>query len=105
MKGWLKIAGRLIRLDRIHEFWVERSETGYVIKAAVYGSQDVMVGQFNTYDEAERILNAIFQVLQGNNPMVDVTLLLEEEWEYDELEDIDFGDFPEDDLPEDDIPF
>jgi len=106
--GWLKLADRLVRIDRVHEFWIERVEGGHVVKAAVFGSQDVTLGHFSTYDEAEDFLNRVYEALKKDTPMIDV-LALKEGWDEEietDLEDFDFwdpGDFDFDD--DEDFPF
>jgi len=98
--GWLRLADRLVRIDRVHEFWIERVESGYVIKAAIFGSQDMVVEHFSTYEEAEKILARIFSALQQESPMVDVVALKEGWWdEYEDGDDdTDLGDFWDEDL-------
>ena len=94
------MADRLVRIDRVHEFWIERVESGYVIKAAIFGSQDMVVEHFSTYEEAEKILARIFSALQQESPMVDVVALKEGWWdEYEDGDDdTDLGDFWDEDL-------
>ncbi|NPA80955.1 MAG: hypothetical protein GXO29_07935 [Thermotogae bacterium] len=108
-EGWLKVADRLIRIDRIHEFWIENVDSGYVIKAAVFGLQDVVLAYLNSYDEAEQLLERIFRALRKDKPMIDVVALKEGEWDEDDYtDDYDFGDFFDpDDFPDDDydLPF
>ena len=37
---WLKLRDRVIRLDRVHEFWIEKDENGdFLVYAGVFGSQ------------------------------------------------------------------
>ena len=94
------MADRLVRIDRVHEFWIERVESGYVIKAAIFGSQDMVVEHFSTYEEAEKVLARIFSALQQESPMVDVVALKEGWWdEYEDGDDdTDLGDFWDEDL-------
>ncbi len=93
--GWLKLPDRIIRLDRVHEFWVEKVENGYVVKAAVFGSQDVVLDYFSSYDEAEEFLTTITYSLRGENPIIDVKAIREGEDEDWDIEDF-FDDYDED---------
>ena len=98
--GWLKLTDRLVRIDRVHEFYVERVEGGYVVKAAIFGEQDVVVSHFSTYEEAEDFLNRVFYALRGDAPMIDVVALREgwDDFDYEDYEDYeDFFDDDEDD--------
>ncbi len=55
---WLKLSDRIIRLDRVHEFYIRKGEDGnFWVMANIFGSEPAILEVFPTYAEAERFLN------------------------------------------------
>jgi len=63
---WLKLADRIVRLDRVHEFYIKRGEEGnFWVIANIFGSEPVVMEVFPTYVEAERFLrNLSFSLIE-----------------------------------------
>ncbi len=86
---WLKLRDRLIRMDRVHEFWINKEENGtYSVYVNIFGSPTALVENFPTYTEAEDFLNRITYALTRRR-IIDVEELLNYPME-DEDEDFFF---------------
>ena len=83
---WLKLADRIVRLDRVHEFYIKRGEEGYFwVIANIFGSEPVVIEVFPTYAEAERFLRNL------SYSLIEETLIdVEEIKERMEMENEDF---------------
>jgi hypothetical protein len=87
---WLKLSDRIIRLDRVHEFYVKKGEDGnFWVMANIFGSEPAFIDVFPTYNEAERFLNNL------SYSLVEETLIdVEEIRARMEMEDGDFQEPP-----------
>jgi hypothetical protein len=83
---WLKLPDRIVRLDRVHEFYIKRGEEGnFWVIANIFGSEPVVMEVFPTYVEAERFLrNLSYSIVEET--LIDV----EEIRESMEMENEDF---------------
>jgi hypothetical protein len=83
---WLKLQDRIVRLDRVHEFYIKRGEEGnFWVIANIFGSEPVVMEVFPTYTEAERFLRNL------SYSLIEETLIdVEEIKERMEMENEDF---------------
>ncbi len=83
---WLKLRDRVIRLDRVHEFWIEKDENGdFLVYAGVFGSPNVLIERFSTYSEAENFINGLSRAIVQKK-LIDVEEIL---YFFDDEEDDD----------------
>ncbi len=87
---WLKMRDRIIRMDRIHEFWIDREIDGnYSVFAGVFGSQPILLETFPTYSEAEEFLGRLSYAI-ARKKIIDVESLKDMD-DFFENEDDDFS--------------
>ncbi|MEO0139243.1 MAG: hypothetical protein ABIL16_04865 [candidate division WOR-3 bacterium] len=85
----MKTRDRIIRMDRIHEFWIDREINGnYSVLAGVFGSQPILLETFPTYSEAEEFLDRLSYAI-ASKKIVDIDSLKDMD-DFSENEDDDF---------------